>query len=500
MGQGSRAATLFVIVALLVSGGSARAQCVTEIDTPPGSDPGRITAGPDGNLWMTDGNGGVARMLLSSPNTFTPFPVSPGDIRPASIAAGPDGNLWFVEILGNNVGRIEPLSPNTITEFPIPTASTKPQDIVAGPDGNLWFTEGSGRVGRITPGSPNAVTEFPLPSGLGAQGITVGPDGNIWFAETFLAGNEGGDKIGRILPGSPNTITEFTIPTAGGSPVDITTGPDGNLWFTEEVGKIGRITPDAPNTITEFPIPTANSRPFGIVAGPDGNIWFAESTGRKIGRITPSSPETITEFTVPAIDITDGPDGNLWYTDFRQIVGRLRLDDCQGCVATKLKAIANAEKGRFDCLSKVATTGDASGLSECVAKAQSSFTARFASGGDCGSSQAACGKTVESCVTTVSNLLSGEPGKCQAAKLKATGKLAAAELTCALKSAARNRPLDPSCVTRAQGSFTRAFNRADASGPCAGESNLTRLFVEFFCLSQVGASDSSGRVMAAICQ
>src|SRR4030095_8574950 len=96
--------------------------------------------------------------------------------------------------------------------------------------------------------------------------------------------------------------------------------------------------------------------------------------------------------------------------------------------------------------------------------------------------------------------LGAEPSKCQAAKLKATGKLAAAELTCALKSAARNRPVDPSCVTRAQGSFTSACGWRDASGPCAGDSHRTRLFGEFFCLSQVNASDSSGRVMAAICQ
>jgi virginiamycin B lyase len=499
--QQRRVATAFVIAVLLTQAGVARAQCVTEFSTPPGLDPSRITSGPDGNVWFTEfGPADVARILVSSPHTITEFPVSTADIRLDGIAPGPDGNLWFVEILGNKVGRIEPLSPNTITEFPIPTANRKPQDIVAGPDGNLWFTQ-AGSIGRIAAGAPNGITEFPIPSGLGASGITVGPDGNLWFAETFVNGNEGGDKIGRITPGAPNTVTEFTIPTAGGSPEDITLGPDGNLWFTEVTGgKIGRITPDAPNTITEFPIPTGNSRPFGITAGQDGNIWFTEINGRKIGRITPESPNTITEYTVPASDITAGPDGNLWYIDLTPVVGRLSFDGCQDCVGDKLKAIAKNEKARFDCLSKAVKTGDASGLSECVATADSRFDLAFASGGECGSPQPACAGNIEACVTNVSMLLADDANQCEAAKLKAVGKLAAAELGCSIKSAARDRPVDPHCLTRARNRFASAFARADASGPCAGEPDLTRLFVEFFCLSQVSASDSTGRVMGVICR
>lgn len=501
MDQEGRVATAFVIVVLL-SGGIARAQCVTEFSTPSDADPTQITSGPDGNVWFTEfGPARIGRILPSSPNTITEFDISPADIRPDGIAAGPDGNLWFVEILGNNVGRIETFSPNTITRFPIPTANSSPQGIVAGPDGNLWFTQGDGSIGRIAPASPNAITEFPIPSGLGASGITVGPDGNLWFAETFVAGNEGGDKIGRILPGAPNTITEFTIPTAGGSPEEITVGPDGNLWFTEVTGgKIGRITTGAPNTITEFPIPTANSRPFGITAGPDGNIWFAEVGGRKIGRITPESPNTITEFDIGAGHITNGPDGNLWYTDLAPIIGRLALDDCQGCVAAKLRAISKKEKARFYCLAKVAQTGDASGLSDCVAKAESKFAVGFAKGGECGSPAEVCSDAVEACVTNVSAQLPPPPSECGAAKLKAVGKLAAAELACSVRSASRNRPVDPGCLTRARTRFAAAFAKADASGPCSGASDLVRLFVEFFCVEQTRAGDSSGRVMAAVCR
>jgi streptogramin lyase len=498
----TRGATACIVIALLAATGSARGQCVTEFTLPPGSDPAHLTAGPDGNVWFTEfAPGNVARMLVSSPNTLTEFNVSPADIRPDGIAAGPDGNLWFVEVLGNNVGRIQPLAPNTITRFPIPTASSKPQDIVSGPDGNLWFTQGDGQVGRILAAGPNTITEFTVPSGLGASGITVGPDSNLWFAETFVAGNEGGDKIGRITPAAPNTVTEFTIPTAGGSPDDIATGPDGNLWFTEITGgKIGRIMPGAPNTITEFPIPTPNSRPSGIVAAPDGNIWFGESGGRKIGRIAPTPPNTMTEFRVPAGDITTGPDGQLWYTDISQVIGRLRFAGCQSCVVAKLRAIGKKEKQGFDCLSKAARTGDTSGLSACAAKVASTFAGGFAKGGDCGSPQAACVGRTDACVSNIASLLPDVPSRCEAIKLTAAGNLARAELACARRSAARNRPLDAACVARARQTFSRAFDRADGLGPCSGESDFVGLFVEFFCVTGIAADDSSGRVMAAICR
>jgi streptogramin lyase len=496
-----------VVVAALTAAATADGQCVTEFAPSALSFPSNITAGPDGNMWFSEFDpGNIGRILVAAPNTITEFNVSMADIRPAGITAGPDGNLWFVEITGNNVGRIAPASPNTITEFPIPTADSDPQDIVTGPDGNLWFTQGDGQIGRIIPGSPNTITEFNVPSGFGSNGIAAGPDGNLWFADTFnTMGNEGGDKVGRILPNPPHTITEFTIPTAFGSPADITTGPDGNLWFTELLGdRIGRITPDAPNTITEFPLPTANSRAGGIVAGPDGNIWFAESGAQKIGRIMPNSPNTITEFTVGAGDITNGPDGNLWYTAIQQVVGRLSLTGCQDCVAAKLKSIRKNEKGRFTCLAKVAKTGDASGLSDCVAKVDAKFADKFADAGSCGSAQALCASRIDVCVANVTGFLPNTTGKCEAAKLTATGKLAAALINCAAKSAKRDKPQDPNCAIKARQKFFTALIKADESGPCPGPGmfpdTVIAAAVELFCVSGIPASDSSGRVMAAICR
>jgi virginiamycin B lyase len=63
------------------------------------------------------------------------------------ITAGPDGNLWFTDV--NRIVRITPTG--TITAFPIPTANGGADDITAGPDSNLWFTEyNANKIGRLT--------------------------------------------------------------------------------------------------------------------------------------------------------------------------------------------------------------------------------------------------------------------------------------------------------------------------------------------------------------
>ena len=256
------------------------------------------------------------RCLLSGNAAIAEFPVPPPTSEPYGITAGPDGNLWFTEGTSSQIGRITPTG--QVTEFSAGiTPDGSPTGITAGPDGNLWFTEEDpSQVGRITP--TGQVTEFAagITPGSDPYGITAGPDGILWFAEE-------GNGIGRITPSGH--VTEFTVGiTPGGEPRAITVGPDGNLWFTEFGGRIGRITPTG--QVTEFStgIPL-NSFPDSITAGPDGNLWFTELAGR-IGRITPTGQ--ITEFSAGITPfgpkgITAGPDGNLWFASIQDQVGRI---------------------------------------------------------------------------------------------------------------------------------------------------------------------------------
>ena len=76
------------------------------------------------------------------------------------ITVGPDGNLWFtwaswdpsqpLSATSGSIGRITPTG--TITEFPVSSANGwPPGGITSGPDGDLWFTEnGANAIGRIS--------------------------------------------------------------------------------------------------------------------------------------------------------------------------------------------------------------------------------------------------------------------------------------------------------------------------------------------------------------
>lgn len=67
---------------------------------------------------------------------------------PQAIAAGPDGNMWFTNGGNNSIGRITPAG--VVSNFTGPGISN-PQSIAAGPDGGMWFTNhGNNSIGRIT--------------------------------------------------------------------------------------------------------------------------------------------------------------------------------------------------------------------------------------------------------------------------------------------------------------------------------------------------------------
>jgi streptogramin lyase len=287
------------------------------------SNPSKITAGPEGDLWFTERNpfngNKLARMTPSG--EVTQFEVLP-DSEPQGIAVGPEGKLWFAEVNNpectsecvSKVGRIDPTT-HEVAEFSTGiTSGSQPWEIAAGPDGNLWFSErngpgNAGQVARINPTS-HEVKEFSagITGNTAPNGVTAGPDGNVWFTE------EVGDRIARITPAG--TITEFPIPTTDSEPVAIVTGSDGNLWFAEQnATKIGRITPAG--AITEFPLPSPDNEPRAIAAGPDGNIWFAMDNG-DIGRMTPAGMVTTctTGISGDIEGLTAGPDESLWFAEY----------------------------------------------------------------------------------------------------------------------------------------------------------------------------------------
>src|SRR5262249_34953653 len=82
---------------------------------------------------------GLGFAVFVGAQSITEFPILNQQNYPSSIVAGPDGNLWFTEGPVGAVGRITP--DGVVTDFPVPTPDYVPAMVVAGPDGNLWFTE-----------------------------------------------------------------------------------------------------------------------------------------------------------------------------------------------------------------------------------------------------------------------------------------------------------------------------------------------------------------------
>ena len=103
---------------------------------PPSYIPGHMVRGPDGRLWMCDGNF-IAAITADFRITFYQMPGSNGGS--ADITLGPDGNLWVTDFVNHAIVRVT--TRGTMTSFTIPSAGMAPAGITIGPDGNLWFTE-----------------------------------------------------------------------------------------------------------------------------------------------------------------------------------------------------------------------------------------------------------------------------------------------------------------------------------------------------------------------
>jgi virginiamycin B lyase len=108
-----------------------------------------IVAGPDGALWVTDGDYRVLR--VKTDGSFTEYAIAgcpPCQAGTQVIRAGPDAALWFTLFAGNSIGRIT--TKGAIAQYPIPTANSQPTGMATGLDGSIWFVEhAAGKLAQI---------------------------------------------------------------------------------------------------------------------------------------------------------------------------------------------------------------------------------------------------------------------------------------------------------------------------------------------------------------
>jgi len=164
------------------------------------------------------------------------------------------------------------------------------------------------------------------------------------------------------------------------------------------------------------------------------------------------------------------------------------------CTAAKLRAVAVLEAAVLRCLAKVAAKADSSDLAACETTAASVFADAFTKAGLCQGTQGRCEQIADGCVAAVAAAFADFfPSKCESAKRKAAGTLAAKLLACHAKAAKSGRPLKSACVERARRKFDGAVHRA---GACS-DGATPRTLVEDTCVTPAVSPGASGTVTGA---
>ena len=274
--------------------------------------PQAITAGPDGNLWVTDQSSNYLYTVKPDGSSVTPITlqtagVPPDPVTPTGITSGNEGGVWFTGQGSTQIGYIGRVTPgsNALNFFQVPAPISNPVSIVQDPaDSNhFWFLAQAGPVssptvviGRINPSNG----AFEVPSGCQAFNQSIGFAG---FA-------------GCIIEYADGTLVAPDSSVVGQSIVGplIVVGSDGAIWFATANG-LGRITTDG-TSVSFYPTSTGIQ---SMTLGSDNAIWFTETPlGSNLARISPSGQ--ITTFNIPSQNpgldgVTVGPDGAIWIAD-----------------------------------------------------------------------------------------------------------------------------------------------------------------------------------------
>ena len=99
-----------------------------------------IAVGPDGALWLTDATNGIDRVTTNG--QVSTYPLTNSN-QVGKITKGPDGNMWFAH--GNLIGTIT--MSGSISEKTTPSGVFI-QGITTGPDNAIWYVGGT-VVGKV---------------------------------------------------------------------------------------------------------------------------------------------------------------------------------------------------------------------------------------------------------------------------------------------------------------------------------------------------------------
>jgi len=172
------------------------------------------------------------------------------------------------------------------------------------------------------------------------------------------------------------------------------------------------------------------------------------------------------------------------------------------CRGKKIKAIGKKESRLLSCSAKEATHGTVGVEPDCNNKAISKFQTSYDKPGACTDPPSSvCELIADDCRDKVRMALPDgdgtNPSVCESKRLKAAGKKASRKLKCYAKAAAKDLPVDTSCLGKATTKFTADFNKLTG---CTGDGNVAGIetLIDNECVNQLVTVDGMGHV-TAIC-
>jgi streptogramin lyase len=257
-----------------------------------GAQPYAMIAGPDANMWFSDGAGAIGRVTPAG--TIAEFHSGiPHGISPGGLAAGHDGKAIWLLGFGTPSVLLHVSLDGTISTFALPKNLIPDGSIAADAAGNVWFfairpnhdvvlgqrTKGGGIIlnetGLITKGEPCCPNIAP-------NHITIGSDGNPWFTTPYfglassyahMVGTFANGKI-KLYPPATHRLTYSVYPSG-------ITSPGASIWFSGSNplsfdGALWKL--DTNGSQTAYPIPYD---PAGLTATSESVLWFtSQAEGR----------------------------------------------------------------------------------------------------------------------------------------------------------------------------------------------------------------------------
>jgi sugar lactone lactonase YvrE/microcystin-dependent protein len=301
-----------------------------------------IAIGPDGNIYVADGDnnrirkvtlGGIVTTVAGSGSAAFADGIGTAASfsNPYGIAIGPDGTIYVADTNNHRIRKmiyngtawvVTTLAGSGSTGNTDSTGTAalfnSPEGIALAPDGTIYVADtGNSRIRKmIYNGTAWVVTRlagntsaFPA-DGTGTnatfsfpKGIAIGPDGNIYVADTsnHIIRKVTPQGVVTRVAGSP--IAESGNGTKLNQPTGIAVAADGSIYIGDRnnnrICKItfptgtnldaGVVTSFAGNETYAFADGTATAasfrNPYGIAIGPDGGIYVGDTGSNRIRKI-----------------------------------------------------------------------------------------------------------------------------------------------------------------------------------------------------------------------